>query len=328
MHREWGQPITDEQEVETRASWQWDGPVLQNLERKPASRFHWGLVETLVWIATRDMRSVEGALGYLARQSYMSEVNGMRGSGCATDFGQRSRVIIETYLPGDVSGHAQACSPFLSGGCQCGELDRVRFCRCSQAVGDRCRCLQHAMEGFFEAVHGGMPLIGIRDGEREPVDVPSAALAAAALIYAKDGLRLLPNFATMHIPVAEVLQRWPVGFEDRPQIATGHLDQPSGTADVRASKLKKVMTLTRFRQRAEDGLTKYPKRDEVRLIFETPNLDCGDVTSIDKWIRPYHKRLFVGADFQPSAVAAVMKDIEAALEADRQRRIAANRERP
>lgn len=325
MHSEWGQPTTDEHEPGPRAAWQWDGPVLRNQPRTPTNRFHWGLIETIVWIATRDMPSVEGALGYLAAPTYLGERGGTRAYGPPSDLGLRSRIVIETHLPGDVSGHAQDCSPFLPSGCQCDDLGRVRFCRCSPAAGERCECTPRSIDSFFEAVHGGLPLFGVRDDDREPISVPRAALAAAALIYAEDGLRLLVNFASIHIPVAEVLRRWPAGFEDRPLVKSGEV--PGEPEAGRGDTIKKTAALECFIDRAERHQTKPRKIEEARAICRAVGDQAGDADSVSKYLRPYHSRLFSGRALNPGAVPGVVSDARAELEAARMRRVTSARSR-
>lgn len=325
MRREWGQPVTDEPDNEPRASWQWDGPVLRHSPRRPADPFHWGVLETIVWVATRDTRSVEGALGLLASPTYIADVDGARVFAPARDTGQRARIIVETHLPGDVSGHAQGCSPFIAGGCQCEELGRMRFCRCSPTEGGRCECIRGAIDSFFEAVHSGMRIFGIRDGEREPVDVPRAALAAAGLIYAEDELGLVPNFKSIRIPVVEVLRRWPAGFEDRPFI--GSSEVPGEPEDGRGDAAKRTAALGCFIDRAERHQTKARKIEEARAICRILGEQAGPEASVSKYLRPYHARLFSGRAFDRSAVPGVVTDVRAELEAARQRRVVAARKR-
>ena len=117
----------------------------------------------------------------------------------------------------------------------------MRFCRCSPALGDRCHCTQSAINSSLEAVHCGMHLFGISDGEHEPVDVPRAPSAGATLSYDKDGLRLLPRCAIIHVPVAEVLRRWPAGFEDRP--TSRFTAMPNEPEEGRGDAEKKVAAL-------------------------------------------------------------------------------------
>jgi hypothetical protein len=77
--------------------WQYHGPVLRNSADIPASKYHWSLFETIVWIATRDEEAVAGAANLLHQ-------------GGPEDVEINAQVVIDTTLPRDVAGHHLQCA--------------------------------------------------------------------------------------------------------------------------------------------------------------------------------------------------------------------------
>lgn len=318
-------------------AWQWDGPVLRNSPAWYLDKFDWGALETIIWIATRDERSVKGALGEMA------DAGGRQVRWEPLHKGHLANVIIRTTLPMDVADHHTDCPRHLSsdGACCCEKLGRVRFCRCPDRLRNgpaTCVCVNGAIDRFVEAFRGDLTVRGRKDGEIEFGDVQSGVRVGAALRFDSDtGLRILATFAELKIPVAEIKQRWPADFSDVPLFEASPIVNysPQQLALQRLHNVRlpgrpnaKIRAFAILCDHLDTDTVAASRRVESEVIvkdFPDPKTE-GDpkiptAKAVAEWIGPYHEKL-VATDqseearsvIKESLVSYINDDISRALE--------------
>lgn len=304
-------PGTKAHRAATGRSWQDDGPVLRNSRQAMVDPHHWGILETVVWIATRDTRSVAGALfwaqhGDPSRLARSQEARGIN-----------EQIVLETLLPGDVSGHADACPTSKDDvPCRCEEIGRIRFCHCpdsAQSWGITCSCTEEAKRALLAAIHLGFPIFGVRDGSGEYIAIPRAAFAGLSYFYDANGVGLLSSFSRIRFAVDEVKKRWPAHGLNSVEAADA-VDPLSSASESPMTKEQEALTI--FIERARQGFTKWPAADEARRIAKEASTAKND-ESITKWIRPFYRGLMKNKALDREAVAAVTSQLEAKMAADR-----------
>lgn len=309
-----------EKAVEGGFAWQWDGPVLRNSPAYFLDRFDWGPLETIIWIATRDERSMKGALGMISGL-------GQRNFKEPVHQGHMAKVILETILPLDVADHHTDCPRHFGSDmpCDCDARDRIRFCRCDDRLNNgsaTCRCVRESIDAFINAFRGDLTVRGRIDGGHGFDDVkPGQRVGAMLRFDREDGLRLLPAFADLRMPAEEVRRRWPADFSDKPSLGNFIAGPIPGEREVGRPATMQHEALTIFVRRAQQGHTKWPAAEEARRIALAAER-AKNKGNISKWIRPYFRLLFKDKRFDTAAVAGVVAQVEADLEAARLRRVA------
>ncbi len=311
-----------------KRTWQDDGPVLRNSKRVKADDFHWGIIETVVWIATRDMASVEGAL-HSARHGPIKPYD----HAAPIDLGAAAKLVLNDLLQRDVSGHARACPTSDDDlPCECESLGRIRFCRCADrelSWSLTCACVVNAKTDLIAAIHDGLTVYGRRDGDREHVEVPRAALAGLSLTFPADGVRLLESFARVSMSVAAVKARWPADFSDRPLAMPGNVSPQQRALNALTSCVGPGRPkawpygLKIYCDRLEAGIVMGQQSDEaaeIRSNWPKPMKD-GDPAIPSKkvaaeWVAKFHRQLrwdqgkvTNGSDVAASVVAHMKSEV-------------------
>jgi hypothetical protein len=145
-----------------------------------------------------------------------------------------------------------------------------------------------------------MPLYGRRDGEREDIQIPRAALAGLSLHYGADGARLLDGFSRLRVPVQEIKTRWPVVAEDSMSAPKQASRQQAAIAVLNKLTLaghppEWIWGLKVFCDRLEAGPVEPERLGEAKVISELLVSQEGrpstSVKSVAEWIGSYHRKV-------------------------------------
>lgn len=306
--------------VEKGTAWQWDGPVLQNSPPYHLDKFDWGPLEAIIWIATRDERSIQGALGQVMGTG--------RTSTEPVHKGRQAEVILNSTLPLDVADHHTGCPRHhdTKAECDCESRGRARFCCCSDRLRtgpSTCRCVRESITAFIEAFRGDLVVRGKRDGEQEFGDVHPGTRVGASLSFDRDdGMRVLPTFSDLRIPIDEIKRRWPADFSDRSTVSNILSASVPGEPEAGRPARQQQEAMSIFATRLRMGQTKWPAIEEARLIAGRAKL-AKNAESISRWMRPYYRDAFKAKRLDPNAAVGVAAQIEADLEAARIARLVA-----
>lgn len=300
--------------------WEDHGPVLRHRTPRAAvgSRFV-GPLEAVVWIATRDLDAIEGALGY---------VSGGEDRSLPPNSGAFTLIVLDGTLPRDVAGHHLDCaSSDGRSSCTCENLGRKRYCRCEDHLltyPHSCSCVRKAKAALIDAIHDGMPVYGRPKQGQKPINVgkddPTALIDMQ--YYGDDaGLRLIPSYVEELFSWSDLLSRWPENCADEldaGNTATRNVVSSSSVNNDSITLEEEALVI--FMKRACDGFTKWPAAEEARRIASQAE-KAKNTGNIAKWMRPYYSRLFTNKRFDKAAVPQIKLEVEADILAKKQGRL-------
>lgn len=281
--------------------WQDNGPILRNRDAGQVHSHYWTLLETIVWVATRDERAVAGAAGALRDH---------QANDRQPDFGTPTRIILSTDLRIDVAGHHLDCPAMWEPACcECATLGRRRYCVCSdeeQRSRDwLCPCTDNAIRAVGTAILDGLPVSGKPEGRAAWQAIEFPALAGARRWFDTTGLRFVPGFTDMRLRIEVVKERWPAGFIELPARNPGKTQQQTlldrlADANPVGRPADNIVGLAIFLDRLAAGRTAQSRVAEGKAIHDVfPPNDRGVVPqekTIREWIGPHHDLVALAPD--------------------------------
>jgi hypothetical protein len=304
--------------------WQDNGPVLRNSEPGALDDHFWRPAEIVVWIATRDERAIQGFNGYVDRDLRHSSEKGGQHSG-STNRGEYEAFRLNSDLVRDVADHHRNCPRFkFIGTCQCENLGRQRYCRCTdwQITRPRnCTCVPNAVQALLHAAQEGLPLLGRRPDAVEFIAVPTPALAGLELSNGEHGLQLLSSFPEIKVKKEDVLRRWPAGFAECPREAEALIPVSTQPQRGRPPGYEKALTIFCDRLGQVPAQTKQDRLKEMDVIYGRMD-GLMQRESVIKAVRKFHD-MILWSNGQPTNASVVISKVRAYLEAQRAKRVAA-----